>query len=60
MVENKKVLNNNAKMSVALYVKNNSFANEESIDPEEAIEEWNSQSDSLNCELDRLFNYFVN
>ncbi len=60
VVENKKVLNNNAKMSVALYVKNNSFANEESIDPEEAIEEWNSQSDSLNCELDRLFNYFVN
>lgn len=60
VVENNDVLNNNAKMSVALYVKNNSFANEESIDPEEAIEEWNSQSEILNCELDRLLNCFVN
>ena len=60
VVENKDVLKNNAKMSVAKYVKNNSFANEESVDPEEAIEEWNSQSDILNCELDRLLNCFVN
>ena len=60
VVDNNIVLNNNAKMSVALYVKNNSFANEESIDSEEAIEEWNSQSDSLNCELNKLLNYFDN
>lgn len=60
VVENNEVLNNNAKMSVALYVKNNSFANEGYIDPEEAIEEWNSTSEGLNCELDRLLNSFVN
>jgi type I restriction enzyme M protein len=60
VIENKEVLGNNAKMSVALYVKNNSFANEDEIDSEEAIEEWYSQSDNLNCELIKLMNCFVN
>ena len=60
VIENKEVLGNNAKMSVALYVKNNSFANEGEIDSEEAIEGWFNQSDNLSCELIKLMNCFVN
>ena len=58
VVENTEVLDHMAKMSVALYVKNNSFANEEDIDPDEALEQWLKQSSSLNCELDKTFNLF--
>lgn len=58
VVENNEVLSHNAKMSVALYVKNNSFANEDAIDPLEAVEEWSSQSAILNCELEKLINSF--
>lgn len=58
VVENNEVLGNQAKMSVALYVKNNSFANEEDIDPDEALDQWLKQSSSLNCVLDKMFNLF--
>lgn len=58
VIENTDVINHNAKMSVALYVKNNSFANEEDIDPEEALEQWDTQSGFLNCELEKLFSCF--
>lgn len=58
VVDNDEVIKHNAKMSVALYVKNNSFANEDVIDSEEAIEEWENQSNNLNCELEKMFNCF--
>ena len=58
VVENSDVLNHKAKMSVALYVKNNIFANEEDIDPEEALEQWITQSSNLNCEIDKMLNSF--
>ena len=58
VVENEEVLKHNAKMSVALYVKNNSFANEDDIDPEEAVEEWLKQSETLANELSKMYNCF--
>ena len=58
VVENDEVLSHKAKMSVALYVKNNSFAYEEDIDPDEALEQWFKQSSSLNCEFGKMINLF--
>ena len=52
VVKNADVLAHSAKMSVALYVKNNSFADEENVDYEEAVEKWINQSKRLKSELE--------
>jgi len=59
VIENTDVMSHNAKLSVALYVKNNIFATGEDIDYVEAIEQWKNNSNDLDIELNKLWNCFV-
>ena len=48
VVSNEEILNNNGKLSIALYVKNNDYNADEEIDSEESIEFWKSSRNDLN------------